>query len=106
MVAVSLWQRNCVRVCVWGGMYVAACVQMGVISLDCIIICICRNCHYACVCTLCPRWPLSFHNSFRQVLGPFGLSLPVFTFIPSLPCSMGVFVFACDGEEAGQGTLW
>ena len=105
-VTVRLWQGNCVRVCVWGKVYVAACVHMGVISLDWIIICVCRNCHYACVCTLCPHWPLSFHNGFRQVLGPFGLRLPFFTYILSLPCSMGVSVCVCDGEDAGQGNLW
>lgn len=62
----------------------ATCVQMGMIPLGWIIVCVCRNCHYACVCALWPRLPLYFQNDLRQVLGFCGLSLPTFTYVPSL----------------------
>lgn len=55
----------------------------------------------------CPPICLSIQDNLRQMLGTFGLSLSVFTYVPSpgSGCSMGVFVCAYDEEEAGQGTF-
>lgn len=62
----------------------AAYVKMSVIFLDWITVYVCRNCHSACICTLSSHLPLYLQDNLRQILGTFGLSLPVFTYVPSL----------------------
>ena len=58
------------------------------------------------VCVPCALVGLSPSTmALGKFWGPLVSSLPFFTYIPSLPCSMGVFVCACDREDAGQGTL-
>lgn len=58
-----------------------------------------------------PCGPICLSTS-RMTLGKFwgsaaSVSPPLHTSRFSWSrCSMGVFVCACDGEEAGQGTLW
>lgn len=62
----------------------AAYVKMSVIFLGWITVYVCRNFHNTCVCTQCLCLPLYSQDYFRQVLGPFGLSLPIFTYVPFL----------------------
>lgn len=57
----------------------AAYVKMTVSFLDWITVYVCRNCHSACICTLSSHLPLYLQDNLRQILGTFGLSLPVFT---------------------------
>lgn len=78
----------------------AVCVKMGVIFLGWITVCVLRNCHCACVCTLHPACLSTSRLPLAKFWGPLASvspSLHIFH-LSWLRCSMGVFVCACDGE--------
>lgn len=93
--------------CAWGGVYGHLCPKgCDFLELD-------YSLHVRELSLrLCAPCAPVYLSTSRMALGKFwgplasvSLSLPT-THLSWLRCSMGMFVCVCDGEKAGQGTLW